>query len=87
MEKREEVVQQFEGRRGNREERDFEKEQLKELEILQQKKKEKAERLKADRLAAKQKPDNFGKVPKYLGQRKQELKRAGRKTPKSSFFW
>lgn len=61
------------GRRGNREDRDFEKQALKDLEQIQQKKK-KEEQLKKERLQRqRERPQDYGRVPDYLGERKQEL--------------
>ena len=70
---REEAAQAKGGQRGNREDRDFEKQALKDLEAIQQKKK-REEQLKKERLQRqRERPQDFGKVPDYLGERKQEL--------------
>ena len=69
-----EVEREQVGRRGRREDRDFEQQQLKDLEALQQKQRDKQKQLNAERRNAKKKEaEGFGKVPEYLADRRQEL--------------
>ena len=70
---REDAAKPVQGRRGNREDRDFEQQALKDLEAIQAKQRQK-EQLKKERLQReRQRPAEYGQVPQYLGERKQEL--------------